>query len=672
VVVLALLGVFILALLVVRYWPPMRGFILERLYPEPLTWTEVEEAPLTPPDEDPLPPGALVRLGRARLRQGHLPESLAFSPDGAMLASSERPLGSFPGPHVVHLWDTATGREVRRIETPHQLAVNRLAFSADGHLAALGDSGVCLWEAATGKEVRRLEAPWSPGPLSHYTLTPDGGTLVWMESDKPSAHVLDVATGRELRWIEALPHEQFIGFTPDGRTLVTTRDADKTTRGRDMATGAELWHLPTQGSAARMTAFSADGKVVVCAEYNGPAHVWDATTGQEMRRIPLPSTPEAHAAALSPDGRTLVEGVHGGRLAWWDAAGGHLAHTVHAHPWRVDRLAFSPDGKLLASASDGVLRLWDGATAAPRSPGEGHLAGIVGLAVAPDGKTVATAGLDETLRLWDAATGQELRRRRTNGHAVAFAPDGQTLALSGYSKDFPPLLVEAATGRKLRAYPGAKLYLVHGLAFSPDGTRLVAGGEGEATCLWNVADSKVLREFQGTAVWAAAFAPDGGTLAVSSGPTIELWDLAANQSLRRFGPAVRVPGFAALAFSPDGRRLAAAEGETLVSHGRSRGPTNGAVRVFDVATGAELLVLSGHRGAVSSIQFTPDGRLLVSGGEDGTVRLWDAADGKERHRFEGHRGAVTAVACAPDGRTLISGSQDTTALVWDLTPFARP
>jgi WD40 repeat protein len=367
----------------------------------------------------------------------------------------------------------------------------------------------------------------------------------------------------------------------------------------------------------------------------------------------------------------VAAGLFGGKLRWWDAATGRQLGEVHAHPWRVERLAFSDDGKLAASAADGAIAVWDLTRGARLHPPEGHQAGIRGLSVAPDGKTLATAGLDFTLRVWDPATGQELRRWGTGGWAVAFAPDGRSLATSGYAQDEPHLLVDAATGRRLRGLRGDKMYHVGSFAFSPDGTRLIAAGQGEAVGMWDPATGNLLRTIPGSGVWAAAFSADGTTLALALGPTIELSEVAGGHVLRQFGPP-RFPrpigGYSALAFSPDGRRLAAADG--VEGYGsRGRFPPDGVIRVFTVDTGQEQLVLAGHRRFVTGVQFAADGATLVSGGEDGTVRLWDTAGGRELHRFEGHRGGVTCVAFAPDGRTVISGSDDGTALVWDVTPF---
>jgi len=294
--------------------------------------------------------------------------------------------------------------------------------------------------------------------------------------------------------------------------------------------------------------------------------------------------------------------------------------------------------------------------------------------VAPDGKTVATVAEDRTLRLWDLSTGQELRRFPTTGLAVAFSPDGKVLASTGKwesaDRRATVWLLDPSTGEKLRTFAGGHVYPFRTLAFSPDGTKLVGCGSDKDNCLWDVASGKVLRGFPGRDFQSAVFSPDGSILAASGGGIIELWDLKSDESVRRLGaaPGPWSPGhgFASLAFSPDGKLLAAAEG--VAPRDLHPPPRPGVIRLYEAATGQERLVLQGYRRLVTSIQFSPDGKTLVSGGEDGTVRLWDVASGKELHRFEGHRDRVTCVAFAPDGRTVISSSGDSTALVWDVTP----
>jgi WD40 repeat protein len=679
-----------LAALWLWLWPHIKD-AFRRASEEPaMEWPEVQSAPLTTPDSDPLPPGALARLGRERLRQGDGPTLLAFSPDGKRLASVEARRGvKDPGPHLIHVWETDTGKEVRQLVIPSEYRVLSVVFSAEGDtLSALCYVGFHVWDVRTGKEIHQLPPPW--GDTKHSpeaALSPDGKMLAWTIRNKLPIHLCETATGQEVRQLAGESRAEFLrGFTADGRTLISSpynTVNDRAIRFWDVATGQEVRQFPLLTDSFSSHYFNTDGTHMLTCNRNMPGsfRLWDVASGQVIHELPYPAPREAlRSVALSADGQTVAAGFGQGwginRLCWWNTASGQLLKDVQAHPPYIGPLSFSPDGKVLATGSDGdgTIHLWDVATGAKLSPREGHQAAVVSLSIAPDGQTVATVGDDQTLRLWDPATGAERRRIATNGSAVAFSPNGKTLAASRFYSDQRFPLLDATTGEVLHEFPMGSMRFISALAFSPDGTKLAASGGG-STYLWEAATGKVLREFLGEKewgnTWCAAFSADSTLLAVARDEKIELWDVRLDQHLRRFGPVPPKPsGFVSyLAFSPNGQLLAAASGGRIYRGKASPPFGDGVIRIYDVATGQERLALEGHRKLISCVQFSPDGKLLVSAGEDGTVRLWDAANGKPLHQFEGHRGAVTCVAFAPDGRTVLSGSRDSTALVWDVAPF---
>jgi WD40 repeat protein len=671
------------------YWTPFKLRLLGAFQEWSLSWPEVESAPLTPPDSDPLPPGALVRLGRARLRQNGDPHLLVFSPDGKFLASTEtRRLGNEPGPAAISLWDVETGKEYRRLSIPAESALWSLAFSDGGEkVAAVGSHTISVWEVATGKTLRSDAARWRAEDAPQAVLSPDGKLLAWTTRYRLPI-LIDVDKGRSIARITGpavadREHEHLFGFTADGKTLITGAFRNDTVvRFWDVASGEETHRLSPSSDALWPRCFSSDGKIMITRLRQGPIRVWDVARGRVRRELPTDHSEEQYfqCIALSADGRKVAAGVGylAGLVRWWDAATGEPLGEVRAHPPYARTLAFSPDGSVLASAGggDGAIHLWDTATGNKLSPREGHQAGITALDISPDGKTVVTVGRDQTLRYWDRATGAELRRSRADGSAVSFAPDGKLLAIGrAFGHGYLPLR-DAETGEMIRRLPIGRQTHVQQLVFSPDGSWLAAGGTGQAAYLWNVSDGKIVREFRGGWVWAAAISADGSTLAMSAGEIIELWDLNRDQLLRQFGSVAgrkdASRGFSYLAFSPDGQFLAAAESALGGPQDGLPISRDGAIRVYDVPTGRERLTLRGHRGPVSSVRYSADGRWILSGGEDATVRLWDAGTGAELHRLEGHRGAVTAVAFAPDSQTALSASLDSTALVWEVPHLRKP
>jgi WD40 repeat protein len=330
------------------------------------------------------------------------------------------------------------------------------------------------------------------------------------------------------------------------------------------------------------------------------------------------------------------------------------------HSGSVEAVAFSPDGKLLASAgNDQTIKLWDVATGAELRTLVGHSFFVLSVAFSPDSRIVASGSYDKTIKLWDVATGKELRTLRGHLHGVksiAFSPDGRLLASGGYDKTIK--IWDVATGNVLRTLVG-HAGMIWAVAFSPDGKHIASTSPDDKTVrLWNLAtgdQSLSLTADAGT----IAFSPDGKLLAGGRAAMIQLWDLATGKELRALvdQPLPRNPGSPgsiiwSIAFSPDGSLLASGNQDKKIT-------------LWDITTGKVLRTLVGHKDAIRSVAFSPNGKILASGGQDGAVKLWEASSGKDLALTTGHALGMTPVF-SPDGKILASGAGEMIRL-WDMS-----
>jgi WD40 repeat protein len=462
--------------------------------------------------------------------------TLALSPDGTLLAAEDhdhpirlwetatgKPLDNFKGtdskleyPHFLPdgktlltighgggiTWrEVATGRKIRRVEK----AGYPIAVSADGRLLATGkDHGwhlgkevpILLWDLATGMQVRRLRG--HQDGLSSLAFSPDGTTLASLGGD----HTLrrwDLRSGEELG--HPAGHQNAVtsvAFSPDGK-LLASGSADRTVRLWDPLTGREKGCLRSEHEPVQGIAFLPGGDILLSRsdvlsgeEASGRSEdkdvtrvrLWDVASGRERRRFEVP-TAFLYGMSFCRVSGTLALGGYD-RIRLVDTAAGKELPPMRSDQHRIEYVAFSPDGRLLAATSDetGIrqttrLSLYDATSGKERWQQWATFESFGDLAFSPDGKTLAVGG--SNVRLWDAAGGEERGKLNGADGCVAFSPDGRTLATCSWPNGV--LLWEVATGKQRRRFAG---HGVSCLAFSPDGRLLATGGADTLVMVWDV------------------------------------------------------------------------------------------------------------------------------------------------------------------------------------------
>ncbi len=624
---------------------------------------------------DPLPPGAVARLGSFRLRHSGPVRAVAFAPDGKTMVSGGADSWAF-------LWDVATGKRLRAFR---QNAIQSVAIDPQGKtvaLASYSDGTVKRYELSTGKELPAISGHLKG--VYNVVFSPDGKLLATGGGDE-KIRLWNAATGRGIdTWQVDHVYLPSLRFTPDGKNLAYILDEDGSLRFRDVATGAER-KPPGPLASARIYSFcfAADGTRLITGSANdeGLLQLWDTASGKEIRTIARTQGRTKHVL-LAPDRKSVWAADFNGRilrLRQWDLTSGKQLLYVPYSSQRMEALALSPDGKHLAAGNtEGNVYLWDTKTGRMTLDFGGHRGSANAVVFTPDGRQVWTGGHDHTIRLWSTVSGEQLHEfstARDNDYVydLALRPDGKMLAgavmrktNNSFTEKCVVRLWDLAANTEhepLRGHGG----WVWGVAFSHDGRMIASRSWDQTIRLWDVATGKQ-RQTLGCswqAPWGVAFTPDDSrVVSFLDKETVGFWDVESGRLIRRLsvGPSLG-----------EGIPLLSRDGRMLITGGKDR-----PLRVWEIASGKERRRFRGIKpNGYFVVALSPDSRILAVWTTYGQpIELWDVRTGESLGKLDG--GATLAypskMSFSPDGRFLASALHDGTTVTWDvarLTPAPR-
>ncbi|MFH0842187.1 MAG: caspase family protein [Bacteroidota bacterium] len=614
------------------------------------------------------------------------------------------------------------------IQAGHYAAVTAVCTSYDGQFIATGssDKTIILWRASDGKQIRSFRG--SPDDISYVEFNRQGNAILSFSGDG-TVMLWDITSGKEIKRI-MLTDDRFTcaSFNPEGNGIVTgSRKSGVSTW--DINTGEKIsdyaavpQNLLSAGGfnygEAGTVAFSNDGKFIIAGVGDNTAILWDAKTGDEIRKYKKTRTSCTSCiaeAVITSDNKYILTGSTDS-IKMFDRSTGSLVREFYGRGGSLESLKISIDNHFVTAIDYGVARVWDINTGKILcQAGDYSKNKTLSVIISPDGRNLITASEKRFSEVWDIKSGDKIMTlegylNQVDERILAdsyiywaalvnearLSPDERFIAVGRTGNNAK--LIDFKTGRVFATLKGHKSMVIS-LCFSPDGKYLATGGLDGKAIVWNVETGDSVRVIrfrdEKLAIFSVDISADGKMLATADwGGYVYIWDIETGKMIRGVSPHERM-GVYQVKFSASGvyfisagldRKLKLTEIDTGEEIRVFTGHTNlvnsinlspdgsriitsgwdGTVRVWDFYSGLQVLKIKAHEGGAYSAKIDPSGKYIVSGGDDFLVRQWDAATGKMISELAGHRGGVGDVNVTADLQHIISGSRDGSVRIWNL------
>ena len=598
-------------------------------------------------------------------------DSNFISEDGTMIASAGSyyiPINSKKRQKVyrIQLYKTNPRTELLKIDNGY--IVNTVAISPNKQILASGDrdNTIILRDVNSGKAIHFLKG-WY-GAINCGRFSPDSQFIASGGSDE-TVKLWDVNTGAEIRTLKGHKKSvKSIVFSPNGQMIASCCDDGRMVIW-DLDRGRILYTLDSTNTPGGIScvAFSPDGTIIAVANRKkSTIKLWEITTERKICTLTSNSLPASNIT-FNHDGTILASGDKSGGITLWDINTKQQISTLFGHSFEANSLVFTWEGQnqiLISGSCDReILKFRDLNKSYSYNPQKSywqcvanfnsHTSVIDSIAISPDGKTLASASHDNTIKLWDIASGKVFKsiNNKQSVYAIFFSPDGLTIASGDRANNIH--LWDIISGAKIITFTGHKGIFtgINCLAFSPDGRIIASAGGDKTVKLWDVTTGLEIRTLENHKRWVSsvAFNPQGTIIVSGSADkTAILWDLYTDRILSTYKHSDAI---ISVAFSPDGNIIAT-------------GSRDKTIKLWQVINGQEISTLKAHTSSLRYITFSPNGEILASSSYDNDIKLWNIATKQLIFSLEGYSAKDNSIVFSADSQTLYSGSDDKTIKVW--------